>query len=119
MKDKPYYFQHKTKKIVEVFEGGLFIFPVTEKDDWLLCIDGKWGSPNHDSNVKCHHCRKEFNLAYRRGLECHVNYTKYFCDASCRIRWHRYFREAVGRGALHVWDTTLYDERCCVRLWGV
>lgn len=114
-----YYFLYSSGKKVEEFEGGLFIYPVTEASDWQFSKNGVWRDPSYDYNVKCHCCGSRFNIVHKSGVECGRDYQKYFCDESCRIGWNRKSNKSRDDGHLHVWGKTLYDERYCVWLWGV
>ena len=110
-----YYFLHTKDKKVEVFKGGLFIFPVRDGNKWEQWINGTWRKPTNDYTVKCHLCRSRFNLVHHKeGLLCGADYRKHFCDESCRMRWHRKKNEG---GSLHIWNKTLWDIRYCVWLW--
>ena len=112
-----YYFKCSDNKRVNVFDGGLFIFPVSESFDWEYWNGDAWRNPTYDYNVKCHSCKSGFNLIHKEGVKCSNDYMKYFCDKSCRMRWYRKRNEATSEGALHVWGKTLWDIRHCVWLW--
>ena len=112
-----YYFLHTRNKSVESFEGGLFIFPVSEFSEWETWTGSMWRKTSYDYNVTCHHCHNEFNLIHKDGSNCGLDYQKYFCDESCRMRWYRKKNEALSEGALHTWNKVLWDVRYCVWLW--